>query len=427
MEMAEAALDLHTLKNKLRPWWVCFCASLLFFYEFIQGNMFASIADDIMRDFHIQADEMTILSSTYYLANVIFLLVAGVLLDRFSAKKILLMAMALCIGSTLVLAHTESYLVALACRFLIGVGSAFCFLGPVRIAASWFSPKQMALVTGAIVTVAMSGGLLAQYPLMTLVLHVGWREALFLVSVAGVVMLGVMLLGIQDRPASTPFIRPQNFNFWRVTKQAFLNRETVLAGLYASLMNMAVAIFGAVMGQLYLVQRLAVDHNVAAIVNGMLFLGAMLGGPLLGWWSDRLGSRLIPMRTGAVFSMGLMFAVLYAPLTAWGMGVLFFLLGVTTSSQVISYALVAEKSAPAILASSISMVSVFLQGGYIVYQNLFSRLLVSCGDARIIDGVPVYSFTAYQTAAVLLPFSFLLALLLVSGLKESYGHHQEQI
>ena len=47
------------------PWCICFAASLFFFYEFIQGNMFASIADDVMRDFNVQADNLTYLSSIY--------------------------------------------------------------------------------------------------------------------------------------------------------------------------------------------------------------------------------------------------------------------------------------------------------------------------------------------------------------------------
>lgn len=69
------------------PWVVCFSASLFFFYEFIQGNMFASIADNIMHDFQIQADKMAYLSSIYYLSNVLFLFVAGMVLDKYSNKK----------------------------------------------------------------------------------------------------------------------------------------------------------------------------------------------------------------------------------------------------------------------------------------------------------------------------------------------------
>src|SRR3990167_11294189 len=85
------------------PWIVCFSASLFFFYEFIQGNMFASIADNIMQDFNIQADKMTYLSSIYYLSNVVFLFFAGITLDRFSAKNTIVIAMLLCVISTFIL------------------------------------------------------------------------------------------------------------------------------------------------------------------------------------------------------------------------------------------------------------------------------------------------------------------------------------
>lgn len=87
MQMVEEYQDDRPTSYSFLPWLVCFSASLFFFYEFIQGNMFASIADNIMHDFHVQADKMAYLSSIYYLSNVLFLFVAGMLLDRFSAKK----------------------------------------------------------------------------------------------------------------------------------------------------------------------------------------------------------------------------------------------------------------------------------------------------------------------------------------------------
>ena len=63
MGMTDALNHVSEVIGLNRPWLICFAASLLFFYEFIQGNMFASIADDMMRDFHIQANQMMILSS----------------------------------------------------------------------------------------------------------------------------------------------------------------------------------------------------------------------------------------------------------------------------------------------------------------------------------------------------------------------------
>ncbi|MFT4059367.1 MAG: MFS transporter, partial [Legionella sp.] len=177
MHMVDEFQEDYDFKSSLLPWVVCLTATLFFFYEFIQGNMFASIAASIMQDYHIQADKMAWLSSIYYLSNVLFLFVAGIVLDRFSIKNTLLIAMFLCVASTFLLAHSHSFYIALFSRFITGIGSAFCFLGPVRLASHWFLPKRMAFVTGVIVTMAMAGGMLAQYPLTLLVNLVGWRNA----------------------------------------------------------------------------------------------------------------------------------------------------------------------------------------------------------------------------------------------------------
>ncbi|ETO92441.1 MFS transporter [Legionella oakridgensis] len=418
-QMAEER-GFYLIRTSLLPWIVCFAASLFFFYEFIQGNMFASIADNIMKDFHIQADKMAYLSSIYYLSNVIFLFIAGILLDRFSTKKTILVAMFLCVLSTFLLAYAHSFYLALFCRFITGIGSAFCFLGPIRIASRWFPPQRMALVTGAIVTMAMTGGMLAQYPLTKLVIQVGWRDSLHWVGWLGIVMLMFMFYWIKDKPEDI-VERPRRENSLLSTaKMAYLNLQTWRAALYTSLMNMAVAVFGAMMGSLYLMQRLGVSKEEAAMVNSMLFLGAIIGGPLIGWCSDKLGLRVLPMRIGAIASLLTILGILYLPVSLGMMTVLFFLLGFFTASQVISYALVAESSSPTMTATAVSLVSILTQGGYIIYQNLFSLLLVRHGGMNMVDGAPVYSFGDYQAAATILPLGLCIALLVLFKLKETY-------
>ena len=412
--------------SSLLPWLVCFAASFFFFYEFIQGNMFASIADNIMHDFHIQADKMTYLSSIYYLSNVIFLFAAGMLLDRFSTKKTMLIAMMLCVLSTFILAYAHSFYLALFCRFITGMGSAFCFLGPIRIASRWFPPKRMALVTGAIVTMAMSGGMLAQYPLTKLVIQVGWRESLLMVGWLGVAMLVFMAFWIKDKPDNTIEKVSKKINVLAIAKKAYLNPQTLRAALYTSLMNMAVAVFGAMMGSLYIMQRLGVDKEDASMVNSMLFLGAIIGGPLIGWWSDKLGLRVLPMKVGALAALLTFLAILYAPVSLGVMAFLFFLLGFFTAAQVISYALVAESSSPAMTAMAVSIISILTQGVYIVYQNVFSALLLRHGDMHMVNGLPVYSLADYQSAAMILPLGLSLALFLIFKLKETYCRQMAQ-
>jgi len=420
MHVIEEFMELNMEKSRFLPWVVCFAASLFFFYEFIQGNMFASIADNIMHDFHIKADKMTYLSSIYYLSNVIFLFLAGFMLDRFSTKKTMLAAMLLCVLSTFVLAYAESFYLALICRFITGIGSAFCFLGPIRIVSRWFPPKRMALVTGVIVTMAMSGGMLAQYPLTKLVLKIGWRDSLQLVGWLGVLMLVFMAVWIKDKPSNEFKTHSQKLNLMALARLAYLNSQTLRAALYTSLMNMSVAVFGAMMGSLYIMQRLGVDKEDAAMVNTMLFVGAIIGGPFIGWCSDRLGLRVLPMKVSVIISLLIFLIILYIPVSLSLMAILFFLLGFFTAAQVISYALVAESSPTHMTAMAVSIVSILTQGGYIVYQNLFSSILLNSGEMKMVDGVPVYSLASYQTAAMILPLGLILALIIILNLKESH-------
>ncbi|MCL5272718.1 MAG: MFS transporter [Gammaproteobacteria bacterium] len=413
------------MKSALLPWVVCFAATLFFFYEFIQGNMFASIAANIMQDYQIQADKMAYLSSIYYLSNVLFLFVAGMVLDRFSIKNTILIAMSLCVISTFILSYSHSFYLALFCRFITGIGSAFCFLGPVRLASHWFPPKRMALVTGAIVTMAMTGGMLAQYPLTKLVAYVGWRQAVLDVGILGFAMLVVMFFWIKERPNVAIKKEGQPIKIGVAARKAYLNPQYLRAALYTSLMNMAIAVFGAMMGTLYLEQRLGVSSEQASMINGMLFLGAILGAPLVGWLSDKMGLRILPMKAGVLASMLTLLGVLYLPVSLITMAILFFLLGFFTSAQVISYALVAESSSPMMTATAVSVISILTQGGYLVYQNLFSSLLTNYGGMHLINGVPVYLLDAYQHAAIILPVGLFIAFLLLFGLKETHCRQVE--
>lgn len=76
-----------SIKNQLKPWLVCFAASLFFFYEFIQMNMFNAISQDLMKEFGLSGESLGYLSSTYLFADVVCLFPAGMLLDRFFSKK----------------------------------------------------------------------------------------------------------------------------------------------------------------------------------------------------------------------------------------------------------------------------------------------------------------------------------------------------
>ena len=410
--------------DAIMPWLVCLSASLFFFYEFIQGNMFASIADNVMHDFNIQVDRMAYLSSVYYVSNVLFLFIAGQMLDRYSPKKIMMAAMLLCIMSTFVLASAQSFMVALVCRFITGIGSAFCLLGPVRIASRWFPPQRMAMITGLIVTIAMIGGMVAQYPMTFLVTQIGWRDAVWVVGWIGVVLWVFMGLGILDKPINEKVLQTQPLRFGEVIKRAYTNPETLRVALFGSLMNMAIAVFGAMMGSLYLMERLDISKELAASINGMLFLGTILGGPIIGRWSDRSGDSIDAYACGCNWSITRVTFDFILPCSPWVMYVLFFALGFFTSAQVISYAYVAESHPHSMTATAVSLVSICTQAGYVVFQNIFSHILLWHGQNHTQVPGAAYALADYQVAAIMLPIGLVIAWFLLLRLRETYCHSE---
>ncbi len=421
------------LSHKLMPWLVCFSASLFFFYEFIQGNMFASINNEIMAAFNTDMLGTSWMSSMYYLANVVFLFPAGVVLDRYSTKKVILLSLMTCVLGTFLFSIADTYNFALACRFVTGIGSAFCFLSCFRLASRWFPPQRMALVTGLVVTFAMSGGMFAQGPLTNLVVEFGWRNALMLDGLLGMFIALIVYAFVKDNPKQRmPHLKNASLDishtFIQSLKLAYGNMQNILAGLYTSLMNMPVAILGAFVGSVYLMQSHHYQRFEAANINSMIFLGTIIGGPLIGFLSDKIQLRKSPMIVCTLLSMFIVVMILYVPnVSVLQMEILFFLLGLFSSAQVLSYPLVAENNCLSMTATAVSVVSVLTQGGFILYQNLFSYLLEH--EEAVVyttSHLAIHSTTAYRHALMLIPYGFILAFLAVFLLRETFGKRIEE-
>ncbi|MCK4934110.1 MAG: MFS transporter, partial [Simkaniaceae bacterium] len=97
------------MKKKILPWIVCFSAALFFAYELLQLHVMSPIAPMLMRELGLSATKFGTLSATYLLADVIFLLPAGIILDRFSVRKVIIFALFLCIMGTVGLSQAHSF------------------------------------------------------------------------------------------------------------------------------------------------------------------------------------------------------------------------------------------------------------------------------------------------------------------------------
>lgn len=413
-------------------WVVTLTSALFFFYEFIQMHVFSTINLELREEFHLNAEELGQFFSMYFYANALCLFPVGNLIDRFSTKKLLIFAVSICTVGTFLFALSAEYTLAAVGRFLVGCGASFCFLSCIRIASRWFPPQRMALVTGMVVTMAMLGGLVAQTPFSLLVHFLGsWRQALLINAFLGVVILLAIVFVVQDRPPGTHNEAKEDqrhlkeLGLWRCIKLAALNPQNWFGGLYTSLVNLPVFVLGGLWGIRYLIDVHHLTESEASYATTLFFVGVIIGSIIYGWLSDHIERRVLPMIIGAILSFCVMLALMYIPGLSLGwLIVLFFLIGLVTSSQVLTYPTIAELNPIYLTSTAVSIDSVCIMISGFLVPPFFGWLMEHTGTHKIVNGLTVYSPQAFNNAMLVMPIAFAVALMVAFFIRETYCRAQ---
>lgn len=426
--LAQQTYDLSSsndsLFKKIQPWLVCLTASLFFFYEFIQMTKFNVISQDLLSSFSLDPVGLGYLSSTYLAGDVVMLMFSGLIIDRFSTRKLILCAMLISAISTLGFALTKSPVIAGIFHLLEGASSAFCLISNVILASRWFPPRRQALLVGIIVTMAMFGGWAAQTPLETLSASFGWRRTLVFDAILGFGIVGLIWMFVQDYPpgkTATHHHNRQNHGVIDSIKLAMSNTQNWLCGIYTSLLNLPLMVIGAVWGNMYLNQVQGINNHDASTIVSMLFWGTIFGSPISGWISDTIGRRKLPMIVGALISTVILFTIMYSThLSYYSLITLFFALGFFSATQVITYPTVKESNNNIIGATALSISSVLIMGGAAVSQPLFAKILAAGEHGSIVNNVTFYPAQDFLNAMWMMAGAFILCLIAAIFVKETY-------
>ncbi len=410
-----------------KAWIVCLSAALFFFYEFIQMHMFNAINDDLRTAFDVDATALGFLSSTYLWGDVAFLLPAGMLLDRYSTRTILLISLAVCILGTVGFAETDSFYAAAFFHFISGCGNAFCFLSCMMLVSRWFPPNRQAFVVGFVVTMAFFGGMMAQTPLSIVTEWVGWRTALLYDALLGCVFFLIIFANVKDYPknyikhSKEQLAHEKKYSFFAGLKKAMSNMQNILAGLYTCFLNLPIMVLDAVWGITYLKTVYGLSNVQASNVAAMIFIGSMVACPIAGLISDRLGLRRMPMIWGALLSLISVSLVVFIPSWSYtSLLILFFIIGFVTSTQIITYPFVAESNPAALTGTGVGLASLIIIGGAAIAQIVFGQLLDWSWDGLMVEGQRVYSVLAYYHAMLMFPITMGIGLLAAICVKETY-------
>lgn len=415
----------HPPTSKLSAYLIFLLSASFYLYEYVLQVAPGVMAESMMKTFHVNAAGFGIISAFYFYAYAPMQLPAGLLFDRYGPRKLMTVALVLCALGSFFFAATNSLYMAALGRLLIGIASAFSFIGVLVLISRWFPARQFALLAGIAQLMSSVGAMFGEMPLAELVERLGWRDASFFLAFVGLGLAALIWLVIRDYPHQTPAMtrRRQFYEEWQRLVQVCSRSYTWIIGAYAFTIWTPIAVFAALWGVPYLQQKYQISVISASALCSMIWLGIGVGSPFLGWLSDRCASRRLALILGALFGLSASIILLYVPNVSlnWMYWVLF-TLGFGAGGQSVSFAVVKDYNPAELVgtASGFNNLSVLIGGA--IFQPLVG-IMLQRGESWLVHGVPQYSVQSYNQALSVIPCCYLLSLLIAYFLlKESYPH-----
>ncbi|MDF1677186.1 MAG: MFS transporter [Legionellaceae bacterium] len=418
-------------------WIICAMGAVFYSYEYLLRIMPSVMEPELRAHFGLSATGFGVFSAFYYYAYVPMQLPVGVFMDRWGPRRLLTLACAVSVLGIWIFAGTTIVSFAAAGRLLTGFGSAFAFVGVLKLATIWLPEDKLAMVAGIAAALGTVGAMVGDNLLGAMVLQLGWQHAVNLTALFGLGVIVLMWFGIHDKrknleedggTVSTFREGLLDLKYILTSKQVWIN------GAYGCLIYLPTTVFAELWGIPYLSHARGFTLPSAEFANSLVFMGFMFGAPIWGYVSDKLHQRRLPMFIGALGAGILMTLVLYLPgVKTNTLYVLMFVLGLFYSVQAVVFAVGRELSPKEAAGTAIAATNMFVMLGAMFLQPLIGRLLDKSVMSRYgetlssiqlgTDGMrELYIAGDYQFAMMVIPAGIFIAAILTLFLKETHAH-----
>lgn len=404
-------------------WLICSLAAVFYCYEYLLRISPSAMVPELMSTFGVSAASIGLLSTYYFLAYTPMQFPVGVMMDKYGPRRILTLAILSCAIGTALMGLSMSFEAALVGRFLIGFGSAFAFVGVLKLATLWLPADRFALIAGLTTTLGMVGAMFGQNILKSMVILTGWQSTVLCFGLIGFSLVPLVWLIVRDAPKKekNTEIKLSYSQLFQDIAKLFKNRQIWINGLIGGLIILPTTIFAELWGVPFLKLNYGLTEQSAVLGTSMVFLGWAVGSPLMGFISDYLKCRRAPLILGAFAGMIVFSIILYS--TNLPVNVVFgllFLFGVISSSEVIVFAVARESSPESVAGTAVAMTN-FLVVCAGPFQWIVGKILDKVWDGSMIAGQPLYTIENYHSALVLCPIAMGLAGILGFILTETRG------
>ena len=264
----------------------------------------APVAEQLSRELHFSDTQIGTLNAIYSLPNIFLVAVGGVLVDRFTARRLAVLTTALClVGAVVTALGTKFPLMAIG-RLLFGVGSETLAVVTTVALAQWFAGRYFALLFALNLSLARLGSYLAdRSPSFADGLYArGWQPPLWLaVGFALASFAGALLYYWLDRreaPRGTLALPPPPARLDWSQLLSFRREYWLLVAVCVTFYSVIFP-FRSTFAIKYLQQAQGLSLSAASTLNSYVFLGAVFATPVFGLLLDRTGRNAPLLAAGA--------------------------------------------------------------------------------------------------------------------------------
>jgi MFS family permease len=259
--------------------------ALAYVFAFLQRVSPQTIVDFLTRDFHIGAVQIGIIASAYFYSYTALQFPAGVLVDRFGMRQIMLVSLLVSSAGSAIFALAPNVVTLCLGRILIALGDAVVFSCLIKFVAQRFDGRKFGLMSGLSQIAGYAGGVLATAPLAVLVGTLGWRRSFLTISVIGLINYAFChRLLVQSTP---PLHAGATSTVAQLVRQVIAKPGGWGCAFVFATYFAAVTSFSGVWGIPLLMQCYDMSRAEAGSVMLIFMIGTAVGSLVIGYISDR--------------------------------------------------------------------------------------------------------------------------------------------
>ena len=335
------------MKGKHKSSTVLLVCCLCLFLNWTYRSILPAVLPLIEEEFRISHAVAGSLFTYINLPYAAMLFVGGMLSIRFGTKRLALISIVLFSAFTFLIGFTRNVFELTTALLLFGMGLGFYYPNVLSLLSSWFSRERRGGVLGIYLASGALGRIVSPIVVGEILKVSGWRTPYQLFAILGLIS-SILFWKYVDEPSQTSSLG--NIKFREVL------RDPVLLSLFPCYVAAVAISFGAFsMIPLFFVQEFHLDVSLVAMIIGLSQVAGLVGSPLGGFLSDKVGRRPV-LVSALTLSAALTIGLINLPYP-WNLLTLFLQVLVSSMLVPVSQTLVADRTPQGVRAGIMSLYS----------------------------------------------------------------------